>query len=121
MKPALAQIYNPAIGEARPPTPVRLAEYIGTFLQAALILGGLAVLGMLVLGGFQYVTSQGDKMAVDKAKNIITYALIGLVILVAIIPVVKIIETVFGISILEVTWPGPGITEFTPPGFSPGF
>lgn len=106
VKSAMAQIWNPAVGETAPPAPTRLAEYIGTLLQAALIVGGLLVLAMLVFGGISYITSQGDKMQVDKAKNIITYALVGLIILVALIPVIKIIETVLGISILEIIWPG---------------
>lgn len=43
------------------------------------IIGAIAFL-MIVIGGFQYVMSQGDPQAATKAKNTILYALIGLTI-----------------------------------------
>ncbi len=42
-------------------------------------LGAISVL-MIVIGGFQYVISQGDPQRVAKAKDTIMYAVIGLVI-----------------------------------------
>lgn len=42
-------------------------------------LGGIAVI-MIIVGGYQYVTSQGDSGAVAKAKNTILYAVIGLIV-----------------------------------------
>jgi len=44
-----------------------------------LALGAVAVI-MIIVGGFQYATSQGDYGAVGKAKNTILYAVIGLVV-----------------------------------------
>ena len=44
-----------------------------------MLLGGVAVI-MIVVGGIQYATSQGDAGAVAKAKNTILYAVIGLVV-----------------------------------------
>jgi uncharacterized BrkB/YihY/UPF0761 family membrane protein len=44
-----------------------------------IILGGVAVI-MIIVGGIQYATSQGDSGAVQKAKNTIMYAVIGLVV-----------------------------------------
>ena len=45
------------------------------------LVGGLAVL-FLVYGGFQYMTSSGNPKQVETAKKTITYAIIGLVIVV---------------------------------------
>lgn len=42
-------------------------------------LGGVSVI-MIIVGGIQYTTSQGDSGAVQKAKNTIMYAVIGLVV-----------------------------------------
>jgi len=42
-------------------------------------LGAVAVI-MIIVGGFQYATSQGDSSALTKAKNTILYAVIGLVV-----------------------------------------
>ncbi|MEO5949247.1 MAG: pilin [Candidatus Saccharimonas sp.] len=42
-------------------------------------LGAIAVI-MIIVGGFQYVTSQGDSSAISKAKNTILYAIVGLAV-----------------------------------------
>ena len=55
----------------------------GIFNQAANVLifliGAVSVL-VLIYGGFQYVTSTGDKSRVENAKNTILYAIIGIVV-----------------------------------------
>ncbi|HVE80550.1 MAG TPA: pilin [Candidatus Dormibacteraeota bacterium] len=55
----------------------------GTFQQIANILifliGAIAVI-MLILGGLQYVISNGDPKKVESAKNTILYAIIGIVV-----------------------------------------
>lgn len=43
------------------------------------IVGIVAVI-MLIVGGFKYVTSNGDSSAISSAKSTITYALVGVVI-----------------------------------------
>lgn len=43
---------------------------------------GAAAVTMLIIGGFQYAISRGDEKAVGKAKNTITYAIIGVVIVI---------------------------------------
>ena len=82
-----------------------LANYIGTFWQAAYIVGGLLVLAYFLYGGILFIIASGDKEAVAKAQKILTNAIIGLVILAASYPVIKIIEVVFGMNILQITWP----------------
>jgi hypothetical protein len=41
---------------------------------------GVAAVIMIMIGGFRYVTSQGDSNNVSAAKNTILYAVIGLVV-----------------------------------------
>lgn len=43
------------------------------------IIGAVSVI-MLIIGGFKYVTSQGDSSKVTEAKNTILYAIIGLIV-----------------------------------------
>ena len=47
----------------------------------ALVTGVAAVI-LIILGGFEYVRSGGDSSKISKAKNIILFAIIGLVIVV---------------------------------------
>jgi hypothetical protein len=49
---------------------------VNTFLY---VTGALSVL-MIIVGGFQYVTSQGNSANVTKAKNTILYAVVGLIV-----------------------------------------
>lgn len=41
---------------------------------------GVAAVIMIIIGGFKYVTSNGDSNAITSAKNTLIYALVGLVI-----------------------------------------
>lgn len=41
---------------------------------------GIAAVIMIMVGGFKYITSQGDANSISSAKNTILYAIVGLVI-----------------------------------------
>ena len=57
-----------------------IAEYIGqVYLFATAIVGGLAVV-MIIIGAVQYSSSAGNKAAIGSAKETMTSAIIGLVI-----------------------------------------
>ncbi|MFA6602854.1 MAG: pilin [Candidatus Shapirobacteria bacterium] len=60
---------------------------------------------MLVWGGLKWVMSQGDSKNVEAARNQITNALIGLAIVFASWAIVRLIETIFGVSILNLKVP----------------
>jgi len=47
----------------------------------AIRLAGLAVFIMLLVGGFKYLTSGGDPKATESAQKTITYAILGLALL----------------------------------------
>jgi len=53
-----------------------IADVINIF---SLVVGVVSVI-MIIIGGFQYITSAGDSNKVGTAKNTILYAIIGLVI-----------------------------------------
>ncbi len=53
---------------------LRLVNYFLTFL-------GIIAVIMVIYGGFTYVTAAGNDDAVGNAKNIIMYALIGIIII----------------------------------------
>lgn len=55
---------------------------------------------ILILGGIKWVTSEGDEKKVGAARAQITNGLIGLAIVFASWAIMKLIETVFGISII---------------------
>ena len=58
------------------------------------IIGAVSVI-MLIIGGFRYVTSQGDSSQVTSAKNTILYAVIGLIIAILAFAVVSFVTDQF--------------------------
>ncbi len=75
----LAQ-YNGPSDPGGVPTAGDADELILTIIQWLLtFLGSLAVL-MIVIAGIMYITSGGDEGRVDKAKSLLTSAIIGLVV-----------------------------------------
>lgn len=49
-------------------------------IQAALFLSGVVALFYIIYAGFQYINSGGDAKTVEGAQKTLTYAIIGLVI-----------------------------------------
>jgi len=82
-----------------------LASLIARLWRTIVILGGLLVIIYLVWGALEWITSSGDQQKLESARNKITHAIIGLGILAASFAIVMFLETVFGFSLLEITWP----------------
>ena len=57
-----------------------LMPTVQAIINAALAVLGLVAVIMIIMGGFNYMTSSGDTAKVTKARNTILYGVIGLVI-----------------------------------------
>jgi hypothetical protein len=64
-------------------TDVPLTETVGRLISVFLGLLGVIFLVLVIYAGFIWMTAQGDPKAVDKARNILISAVVGLVILLA--------------------------------------
>jgi len=62
---------------------VSVLDLIPPAINIVLGLLGIITLFLTVYSGFLYLTSRGDKDAVEKAKKILTYSVIGLVVIIA--------------------------------------
>jgi len=71
-----------------------LATLLGYIIKLFFIISGLAALLFLVLGALSWITSGGSKESVQKAQEKIQAAVIGLIILVAVIAIIATIEQV---------------------------
>ena len=66
-----------------------LTDMIKIILTAVFTVIGMVAVVMIILGGVNYATSQGDPAKATKAKNTIMYAVIGLVITLLAIAIVN--------------------------------
>lgn len=69
-------------------------------IQIILLVAFVLSFIFLLIGGIKWITSGGDEKGVASARNTITAALIGLVVVLMAFALIKLVETFFGISIL---------------------
>jgi len=106
IKQALAQTTNVNLtppGQFGKLGDLSIGGMVSGLINLVLVLAALVFFFMLVWGGIRWITSQGDKGNVENARNQITNALIGLAIIFAAWAIMKLIETLFGISIFSLT------------------
>ncbi len=64
------------------PTPMGpqlpIKQVVTSLTNGLLAIAGTIAVLFIIIGGFQYITSAGDPDAIEKAKNTILYAVIGL-------------------------------------------
>lgn len=103
----IPKVYAESVGV---PEPSYAVSNIGTLLQglvnAAIVLGALAAFIFLIIGGFQWISSGGDKAKTEEAQKKITNAIIGLIIIAAAYALINLVTTfLFGQSISELDIP----------------
>lgn len=100
----LAQITNPALGALGSMT---ATAFLGGFLRGlislGLVAGGVIFLFMLILGGIEWITSGGDKVANENARKRVTNALIGIFVLFSVYGILNLVGCFFGINFLSIT------------------
>lgn len=57
-----------------------LPTVVGTIIQAVLALLGIIFIILMIYAGFTWMTASGNETKIDKAKNMIQTAIIGLII-----------------------------------------
>jgi type IV secretory pathway VirB2 component (pilin) len=73
-----------------------LGQNITNIINFALGLLGLIAVAFLIFAGIMMVTAGGDQANIDKAKKIITYAVIGIVIILLSYTIVTFVTTALG-------------------------
>jgi hypothetical protein len=70
-------------------------------LNYALFFAGFTALVFIIIGGIRYITSGGDPKQAGAAKQIITYAIIGLVLILLSIGIVNFIAYITGAECIK--------------------
>ena len=68
---------------------------VGRIFGAAITIAAIVAFVFLIWGGIQWITSGGDKTGLENARNRITNAIIGLVIVVAAWAIFQLVQIVF--------------------------
>ncbi len=86
-------------------TNLKVESMVSTAISLLMLVVALVFFFILILGGLKWITSEGEDKKVAAARAQITNGLIGLAIVFASWAIIKLIETIFGISILDLTIP----------------
>jgi hypothetical protein len=67
----------------------------------ALIASGIVAVFFIIYAGIRYVTSGGDQKRIDAARKTLTWAIIGLIIILAAFFIVALISTLTGVDCIK--------------------
>lgn len=76
-------------------TETTLASTLGIIINVALSILGIIFLAITIISGYQWMTAQGNEAQVTKAKDSVTRAVIGLIVVIASYAIWFFIKTYF--------------------------
>lgn len=87
------------------PTPEKvritnIGQLISALVGTLLIIAALLAFLYLILGGISWITSGGDKAAMEAARNKITHAIVGLIIVGAAWAIMVLVQSFLGIEVI---------------------
>jgi hypothetical protein len=97
---------KPDTGPAAPVTGYSIPSIIVALINFAIVIAALIFFFMLIIGGIRWIASGGDKGQTEAARNQITAALVGLVIVFAAWAIAQLIGNFFGVNIFQLVIPG---------------
>ena len=102
----LADVSNPLAPKLSPSSGgnaiFQFSEVLKVIINVMFMVGIVIFVVYFLIGGIQWITSSGDSKSVEKARNTVIQAVIGLVVLLSLFAILKLVELVFGISILQI-------------------
>lgn len=78
-----------------------LEAIFSNMVSVILGLAGIVLFLLLVIGGFRYITSGGDPKKVEQARNTLTYAIAGILVIALSFLVLRIIQELTGADVTE--------------------
>ena len=87
-------------GSIKPGFRIPIFSEVMTFIiRGFFIVAGLIALLYLLLGALAWITSGGNKESVEKAREKIQAALIGIILVFAVLAIVGVVENILGLSL----------------------
>ena len=91
---------SPASGLAADLTGITFGGIVTALISFLIIIAAVVFFFILIIGGIRWIMSGGDKANTEAARNQITAALVGLVIVFAAWAILQLIDAFFGTDIL---------------------
>lgn len=79
-----------------------VARLISTLVNIFLVVGAVIFVFMFIYGAITWISSGGDKVAVEEARKRVIHAVIGIAILFTTWAAITLIESLFGINIISI-------------------
>ena len=93
-------------GDFNPLTKLEIPQIVSGLIKMSLVVAAVVFFFILVIGGIKWIASGGDKAQTESARNQITAALVGLVIVFAAWAIVALINAFFpGLNIFQLSIP----------------
>ena len=77
-----------------------VGSLISALVGTLLIIAALLAFFYLILGGIQWITAGGDKAGMETARNKITHAIVGLIIVGAAWAIMLLVQNFLGVTII---------------------
>lgn len=95
------RLTNPILGNLRNLSGADFfAKLIPAIINLVLVVGAVVFMLVLFWGAISWITSGGDKTAIESARGRVIAAIVGLAILFSVWAIIRLLETFFGINIL---------------------
>lgn len=110
--PVAAQANKINVGTGAPSDVVRdltIGSVVSTAIKVLVIVAAVLFFFWLVLGGIKWITSGGDKNKTEEARQQITAALVGLVVVFSAWAIAKLIDILFGVDLFNLTITRSGV------------
>jgi len=98
--PAAAFAANPELVPSAIAPINNAVNVVKGIIQFILVIAFVAAFIFLLIGGLRWITAGGDEKAVASARNMITAALIGLVIVLVAYAIIRLVEIFFNVNII---------------------
>ena len=76
-----------------------ISQVVSFFTNTMILVGSIAMLVMLLLGGYGYLTSAGDSKKMASARDRIWYAIMGLLLIVGALLLTRLVGFITGVKI----------------------
>lgn len=99
----IEKVFAQAALDIKQPDSIKITDIgklISALVGSVLIIAALLAFLYLILGGIKWITSGGDKAGMEEARNKITHAIVGLIIVGAAWAIMTLVQNFLGVQII---------------------